>query len=199
MSRLLTVSMIWLFACGTAPGSKQDDHARSAHSPGGRDSKTEWEILFEDGITAEEYAKQLDYFKIEVGAISKKGKIEYISKVAAPKPEKRVGQKTTDYRLSIGWKTGTLHAADRKLLAKAGINSEGKELWHFFSTEVQVQLDTLQRSYANRDPGEIKRTRFRIRPKEKGAGYEFVVVEQDPPKPADSKSQEASLNKPRRP
>ncbi|MBI3837612.1 MAG: hypothetical protein HY288_06730 [Planctomycetia bacterium] len=196
MKRFLIQWAIWLCACEAALGSTPDDPSKSAHSPRGQDAKVEWEILFEEGITAEEYAKQLDYFKIEVGAISKKGKIEYISKVANPKPERRIGQKTTDYRMSIGWKTGTLHAADRKLLAKAGINSEGKELWHFFPTEVQVQLGALQRSYAKRDPSEIKRTRFQIRPKEQGGGYEFVVVEQDPPKPTDSQSKEASLNTP---
>ncbi|HEV3136712.1 MAG TPA: hypothetical protein VGZ26_02390, partial [Pirellulales bacterium] len=186
-------------ACGVVLGSTPDDPGKSAHSPRGRESKIEWEILFEDGITTDEYARQLDYFKIEVAAVSKKGKVEYISNVASPKPAKRTGQKAADYRLSIGWKTGTLHAADRKLLAKAGINSDGKELWHFIPIEVQAQLETLQRSYARRDASEIKRTRFRILPKEKGGGYEFVVVEQDPPKPAESPPQGASSNKPSKP
>jgi hypothetical protein len=199
MMRFLIGTMILLLACRIALGSTPEGQGKSAHAPRSQENKIEWEILFEDGITTEEYAKQLDYFKIEVGAISKKGKVEYISNLASAKPAKRAGQKVADYRLGIGWKAGTLHAADRKLLAKAGINSEGKELWHFIPIEVQAQLETLQRTYANRDASEIKRTRFRIQPKKKGRGYEFVVVEQDPPKAKDSPSKGTSLNKPGEP
>ena len=103
-----------------------------------------------------------------------------------------MGHTTTEYRLHIGWKTGQLHAADRKLLAKAGIASGDKELWHFFQAETQAHLASLERAYANRPPSEITRTRFEVRPAAKGEGYEFVVVEQDPPKPSESQSTAAS-------
>jgi hypothetical protein len=199
MHRLISFWTIGLVVSGAALGSTPDDGGTSAHAPGGPESRLEWEIVFDDGITVEEYARQIDYFKIEIGAVSKKGKIEYIWGVSDRRPQRRIGQRSTDYRFNIGWKRGTLHAADRKLLAKAGINSEGKELSHFFPIEVQANLEALQRSYAGRDANEIKRTRFQIRPKAAGKGYEFFVVEQDPPKPSESRSQSTSLNPPSRP
>ena len=188
--------ILFLLAVASAPPSRADKQpAKSAHQPRG----VEWEIVFADEIMVEEYARQMDYFKIEIAAVSKNGKIESISKVSQRKPEKRAGHTTADYRLHIGWKTGQLHAADRKLLAKAGIASRDKELWHFFSTETQARLATLERAYANRAPSEIRRTRFEIRPATKGDGYEFVVVEQDPPKPSESESTAASSpNQPER-
>lgn len=191
-----SLAILFLLAVAAAPPARADKQpAKSAHQPRGG----EWEIVFADKITVEEYARQMDYFKIEIAAISKNGKIESISKVGQRKPEKRVGHTTADYRLHIGWKTGQLHAADRKLLAKAGIASGDKELWHFFSTETQARLAALERTYANRPPSEITRTRFEIRPAAKGDGYEFVVIEQDPPKPSESESTaESSSNQPER-
>jgi hypothetical protein len=172
--------------------------SKSAHSP--RDAVKargpDWEIFFDDDVLGEEYARQIDYFKIEIAAVSKKGRIDYISQVTKPKPERRVGHKATDYRFNTTWKAGRLHAADRKLLAKAGISTEGKELVHYFPSEVQSQLSKLELAYAQRQPSEIKRTRFQIRPKSKEAGYEFIVIEQDPPKPAESTASPASRNQP---
>jgi hypothetical protein len=203
MAQLLLWSAI-CWAAGAAPpdavttdGVKADsaksDPAKPAHAPRGADSahRGEWEIVFEDGITIKQYAEQIDYFKIEIGAVSKDGKAEYISKVAARKPDKRLGDAASDYRWRIGWRKGTLQAADRRLLAKAGINDKDKQLLHFFPAEIQSRLATLERSYAHRDPAEIKRTRFEIRPKAKDAGYEFVVIEQDPPKPTRSNESSA--------
>lgn len=191
-----TLAILFLFAVAAAPPARvEKSPAKSAHQPRGELQTArggEWEIFFDEEIMLEEYARQMDYFKIEIAAVSKNGKIEYISKVSQRKPEKRVGHTTADYRLHIGWKKGHLHAADRNLLAKAGIASADKELWHFFQTETQAQLAALERAYANRPPSEIKRTRFEVRPAAKGTGYEFVVIEQDPPKPSELESTAAS-------
>lgn len=196
MLKALAVHLLWFAACGTAlaaaPGDDaRSDKAKSAHQPRGAQtvSGREWEIVFADEITVDEYARQMDYFKMEIAAVSKNGKIEYISHASHRRPDKRLGHRASDYRLHIGWKKGTLHAADRKLLAKAGINSRDKELWHFVPVELQAQLATLERAFGRREPSQIQRTRFEVRPKAKGEGYEFVVVEQDPPKPSESNPQ----------
>jgi hypothetical protein len=147
---------------------------------------SDWEIVFPDDTKPEEYARQLDFFQIEIGAASRDGKVEYISKVGQPKPDKRVGQAAEDDRYHIGWKKGKLHAVDRRLLGKAGINSRDKQLLHYLPHELHKQLEELEKDYAGRQRGEINRTRFEIRPKDRYPGYEFIVVEQDPPKPADN-------------
>jgi hypothetical protein len=144
----------------------------------------EWEILFEDGIEPEEYARRLDFFSIEVAAISKDGRVDYISELIKSKPAKRQGERADDTRMYIGWKSGTLHAVDRRLLRKAGIASSDKELTHFFPREVQEQMQQLELEYANHHPRDIELTRFQIRPRENDDGYHIVVIEQKPPKPA---------------
>jgi hypothetical protein len=159
--------------------------AAKAAPPGGEESgslaapRPHWEVLFAEEISPEEYARQLDFFKIEIAAVSKNNKIEYISKLSGRKPEKRVGRREEDARVYVGWKSGTLEAVDRKLFAKARINSQRKEILHFIPAESQALMEEAQRSYADRQPDEIERTRFEIHPRESG-GYEFVVVEQDP-------------------
>ena len=200
MTRTTLAVLLLLSTVAAAPPTRAEkDAAKSAHQPGGGQPANrggEWEILFADGITVEEYARQMDYFKIEIGAVSKNGKIEYISNVSQRKPEKRTGHVTAEYRPHIGWKKGQLHAADRKLLAKAGIASADKELWHFFEAPTQARLAELERAYANRVAGEITRTRFEIRPAAKGEGYEFVVVEQDPPQRLSDSTAASSANQP---
>ena len=153
-----------------------------------RAERPEWEIQFADDLDVAEYARQIDYFKIEIAATAKSGRTEYIREVTRPKPPKHVGQLDDDNRLRIKWRKGTLHAADRKLLARSGINSQDKELWHFLTPDVRATLERLEREYAGRPPGEIRSTRFLVRAKERAAGYEFVVIKQDPPRPATAKS-----------
>jgi hypothetical protein len=167
---------------------------QSAHEPR-RGGRSEWEIVFEDEISPEEYARQLEYFKIEIAATSKDGRVEYIWDLTKRKPQKRTGRVETDYRVHIGWRKGTLYAADRRLLSRAGIASEGKELRHYLPTAIEAKLASLERDYAQRKPEEIRRTRFAVRPTDKGAAYEFVVVEQDPPRPS-AKPKSSSENQP---
>jgi hypothetical protein len=145
------------------------------------DRVTEWEVLYGEGTTADEYEKILDYFGIEVGVIGKDGKIQYVKKFSALKPEKRIGKKSLENRISTGWKRGTLQALDRKILTRVGVYTEDKELRHYFPSELEHKLFELEHDYKDLKPEEIKRTRFQVRPKadEKGE-YEFFVVEQEP-------------------
>lgn len=180
LSTRFTVGTALLFLVATpvfsgepAPGPSTERQQRS----------TTWEIHFEDGITVDEYSKQLDYFGIELGVVDKDGKIQYASKLSAKKPEKRISKKSLDKRLTISWRRGTLQGVDRKLLAKLGINSQGKDLLHFYSRDTEEQLYKLELEHAGPDRGEATRTRFQVRAKKEDingkGGYEFYVVEQD--------------------
>ena len=150
--------------------------------------RTVWEIVFPDGISTQEYARQLDYFKIELAAVAKGGRAEYVSKVSSRKPEKRIGDATRDDRWRIAWVKGTLDAADRSLLSKAGINTRDKQLLHFLPEPIEARLGQLERAHAQGDPDDIRRTRFEIRPLTKDDGYEIVVVGQEPPGPDNTPS-----------
>jgi hypothetical protein len=142
---------------------------------------SEWEVVFPDDTTAEEYARQLEFFKIEIAAVSADGRVEYISRLTDRKPVKHVGNRGDDPRRYLGWKSGKLHAVDRRLLGQAGISTNRKELTHYFPPDVQRVMEQLERAYGGRKPSEIRRTRFEIHPLPQDR-YEFVVVEQDPPR-----------------
>jgi hypothetical protein len=174
----------------------KDDYERKVR-PG------EWEMLFDEGISADEYARQLDFFGIELAAVGKDGKIQYAARLSERKPERSLGTKETEKRTSIGWKRGTLSGVDRKLLAKAGIHTEGKQLLHYYPLTAERQLVRIEYEFAKVPLDDIKRTRFGIRAveekvpgepakpataakKKRGAAkedppkaYEFYVIEQD--------------------
>lgn len=162
-----------------ASGAAPEASASAGRGTLRRGPRADWELTFPAGLSVVEYARRLDHFGIEIAAVSSKGKIEYIAESSQPKPRKRIGTLADDPRLYIGWKQGELIAADRKLLAKAGINAQGKDLWHFFPPATQKLMAEVERAHARRDPKEIKRTRFEIRPAKKVGQYEFAVVEQD--------------------
>jgi hypothetical protein len=197
MAGLMVLSaIVWAACVAAAPSEDVEIDGRPAVVDSSR--RSQWEIVFADGISVKEYAQQLDYFKIEIGAVAKNGTTEYISQVSARKPDKRLGDSTRDSRWRIGWKKGTLDTADRALLSKAGVNAKDKQLLHFFPVEIQARLSQMERAYAKRDPQEIKRTRFEIRPKAKENGYEFFITEQDPP-PAATEAPSSSRNRPASP
>ncbi len=138
-----------------------------------------WEIVFGDDISVDEYARQLDYFGIELGVVNKAGQVQYASHFADKRPQRRTGDRELDKRLCVTWKWGTLATADRKLLTKAGINAQDRELLHFYPTSIAADMAKLERTFANHDLADIKLTRFKLQHR-KGAesGYELVVLEQ---------------------
>ncbi len=137
-----------------------------------------WEVVFEDGISAKDYAKQLDYFKIELGAADSQGQVQYAGRVSSTRPDKRSGKIQDDKRITIGWKKGNLLNFDRKLLGKAGINTAGKTILHFYPAQIESQLFNLEQAYAGEDADKIVRTQFKIHDKVSEPGYEFYVAEQ---------------------
>lgn len=171
-----TLSLLVLTLALAADEPQSAEESTHQYKPAG-----EWEILFDDGsITLEEYARQLDFFGIELAVVSKNGQIQYASHLSARKPDKRIGSKELEKRVSITWKRGTLVAVDRKLLGRAGIPTVDKEVRQFYPDEVSKICAALEQTYAKRPLNEIKRTRFKVRPKQDAQdGYEFYVAEQD--------------------
>ena len=140
----------------------------------------EWEVLFTDGISPLEYARQIDYFGIELAAVAKNGQIQYASHVTQPKPERRVGKKSEELRIAINWKQGNLSSLDGKLLTKAGITTTDKTITHYYPLAIEAKMMQVQKAYAGRQASDIRRTRFKIRPQENNPkAYEFYVDEQD--------------------
>jgi len=135
-----------------------------------------WEIRFVEGATLNEYAKQLDFFGIELGVIGVINTVSYASHLSADKPTLRTGPGDQEQRLYMSWQSGTLKAADKALLSRAGIRTDGRVFVQFYPPETENRLAALEQAYAKREQSEIRKTIFGVR--KAGGGYEFFVIDQ---------------------
>ena len=143
---------------------------------GGVAAELRWFIRFADGSSLTEYAKQLDFFGIELGAIMPDGRIAYITNMAGT-PKVRYGTSGKDEkRLYMKWEGGERRKADEKLFQKAGITVGRNVIFHFYPQQTEALLVTLEVNHAMRKLREIRRTYFVVNTK--GTGYEFQVTRQ---------------------
>lgn len=134
-----------------------------------------WEINFGDGNTLETYARQLDFFGIELGVIGI-GQTTYAKNLSRPKPETYVKPSKEEKRLWMNWKRGKLKEADRELAAKAGLPVNGRLILQFYPDPTEQMLLAAEHEYKDIDASKIRKTRFGVR--QVGGGYEFYVIEQ---------------------
>jgi len=137
-----------------------------------------WEIRLSPKNTTE-YAKQLDFFKIELGvAGGGSNKVDYISNLSKPTPTVRSGDPKDEKRIRFLQRTGELREADRQLAQKAGVNVTKRIVFQFYAQETYDALLRLENQkmqpYRIKD---VRRTIFGVRPQ--GAGYEFFVIDQE--------------------
>lgn len=134
-----------------------------------------WEISFERGSTLQRYARQLDFFEIELGVLEGTHQVAYAYNLSKSKPDVR-RQPRPDPRLYFSWRQGELQQADRELLARAGIPAAGKIILQFYPDPVEQKLLELEENFKGRKASEIRKTRYGIRPA--GGGFEFYVIDQ---------------------
>lgn len=140
-----------------------------------------WEVRFDKGATLDVYARQLDWFKIELGVLLSDGKLAYAKNFSKPRPDVRYVSNPSEKekRTYLVWRKGGLQQADHELLAKAGINAGKRIILKFLPPKLEQRLVILERARAaskGRDPKEIRRTRFGVR--SAGNGYAFFVLSQ---------------------
>ncbi|MBU4271951.1 MAG: hypothetical protein KKA28_08840 [Planctomycetes bacterium] len=138
-----------------------------------------WEVRFDKGATLDVYARQLDFFKIELGVLLPDGRLVYAKNFSKPRPDVRYVNNPSEKekRYYLTWRKGGLQQADRELLAKAGINVGKNIILKFLLPALEQRLVALERAYAaGRDPKSIRRTRFGVR--SDGDGYAFFVLDQ---------------------
>lgn len=134
-----------------------------------------WEIFFDEGGTLDNYARQLDFFGIELAAIGG-GEVVYAFHLTKARPDTRRGASSLEQRLYMSWRRGALREADRALLQRAGIDVKGKVTVQFYPPEVENQLAQLEVAHANRQPHQIRKTRFGVQ--QSGGGFAFFVIDQ---------------------
>lgn len=159
--------------------------ARAAGPGGGGNANVvptweRWQVRFAtNDITV--YARQLDFFQIELGAIGGgTPEVFYARNLAQAAPTTRMvpnGKEET--RLRFNYTDPIMKGLDRQLLTKAGIDASKKEPLQFYPAETAGLLARAEQAYAaqnNKRIEEIRRTIFGVRPG--GGGYEFFVIEQ---------------------
>ena len=144
---------------------------------GGFPSDQRWFIRFADKGSLESYAKQLDFFKIELGALLGGGRLIYMTNISAGRPTTReVKTGKDEKRLYMNWQGGDRRQADIALFKKAGIDASLGLILHFYPKETEQLLLRIEQQYKGLKPSEIRRTYFDVR--RSGNGFEFVVTKQ---------------------
>jgi hypothetical protein len=157
-------------------GSRGQGRMPGDRSTSGDGESRNWGFVFRKGKTLNEYARQLDFFDIELGVLMPDNKLVYVTDLAEKKPATRSGPANADNRYRFVWQGGDLQKADRELLSKAGVDSEGRIVVQFITPEWEAKLATMEKNQAASKADRIGRTRFAI--KRDGSGYAFYILEQ---------------------
>jgi hypothetical protein len=166
---------------GKGKGNKNGDGDDDTEGPGtepGVPAWERWEVRL-NAATTDEYARQLDYFQVELALVGGgNSEVTYISQVAAARPRVRTGNPRDEQRLRFTHRSGVLRAADQKLAAKAGVDIEGKVVVQFYSRDMYQTLLALETTARGaRSISAVRRTVFGV--KETAGGYEFYVTSQE--------------------
>ena len=147
------------------------------HGPGKPGWPRHWEVMFSKA-TLDVYARQLDFFKIELGILQPDNKIIYAYNLAKPKPDTRVvsNPAANERRYYLTWRNGEMQQADRELLVRAGVDVADPLIVKFLPPKIEAELLALEGNHAGGDAGRIRRTRFGVQAD--GAGFKFFVLEQ---------------------
>ncbi len=149
----------------------------SGPGDGGVRREDRWSILYKTGQTADEYARQLDTFGVEM-AIPQGNQLVYVSNFSKAVPDKRIGSPSSDKRLYFVWQGKVRKEADIALLAKSGLDVGDKVIFQFYPAKTESDLEQLEVRYRRRQPAEIRSTRFGV--VAVGDSYEFEVIAQEP-------------------
>ena len=166
------------FATGT-PGSADGTGRRplgAGGGAGGVPNEQRWFIRYADQTSLTEYAKQLDFFGIELGALIPSGQMIYLSNLSKGFQKRTATSGKSESRLYMTWQGGTRKEADEQLFQKAGVNVTGAILFHFYPKQTEQLLLKLEYEYQKRKPTEIRRTYYVV--VRQGSGYAFVVTRQ---------------------
>lgn len=143
-----------------------------------------WELKF-SARDKRSYARQLDYFQIELAAIGGgHSTIDYASSLAGA-PSHRSGTGESESRLYFMYRNqNALQQYDRALLKAAGVETEGRVFLKFIPEATEEQLAKAEAAYFREkrsrefNAAQIAKTVFECRMGTDGQPYEWVVVAQ---------------------
>jgi hypothetical protein len=134
-----------------------------------------WSIVYNPGLTIDEYARQLDALGVELGVTSGTNTVEYGSNFSS-NPTRRSGLSQAEGRIYFLPQNRTWRENDAALLARCGIQVGDRHIFQFYPRGVEQTLAQLERAHQGRQAAEIRTTRFAVVPQ--GNSYTFRVQTQ---------------------
>ena len=93
-----------------------------------------------------------------------------------PTPDRKSGSADAEKRYYLTWRRGSLQEADRELLTRAGISTQGKIILKFLPQKTEQILAGLESAKAGARVKDVYQTRFGV--KAEGGGFAFYVIDQ---------------------
>ncbi len=141
-----------------------------------------WELTF-NAKGKSDYAKQLDFYNIQLAAFGGGGAnvIEMASNLSGSPTKTVNNDPQSEQRLYFSWKlSNPLLQFDRQLLGAAGIAYAGRNVIRFIPEELENRLAQMEKEYCESKgkefPGSIAKTVFESNAD--GSGYAFSIVSQ---------------------
>lgn len=142
---------------------------------GASEPNERWTVIYNEQQTIDMYARQLDFFGIELGVV-RGTSLTSVSAMSARKATVKANA-AHDNRLYFQWRDIGRRKADAELLKnKAGINVDNANIVHFYPKRVEDMMTALEKQYKGRDAKDIRLTTFAVR--KQGQGFEMYVVAQ---------------------
>jgi hypothetical protein len=146
-----------------------------------------WELKF-TARDRRNYAIQLEAFKIDIGAIGGGvPTVDFVSNVSSGPKKKSVTpkeEKSQKRLMFISVTENALLQYEKQILQSAGVPHSGRQVLKFLPNSVEESLAQAEavfyRERRSKDlrVSQIAKTVFECRAKDKGAGFEFVVIDQ---------------------
>ncbi len=121
------------------------------------------------------YARQLDFFGIELGVVMPNDQMIYVYNLSQPKPDTRRGPPDRE-KYYFTWLRGELQQADRDLIARAGVSGRGRIILKYLPKKWELDLIAKEKAYRGLEHGDIRKTVFAVR--RTADGYAFEVIDQ---------------------
>lgn len=155
------------------PGARRGDGRTKGSGTGLAGQARRWEVRFEQGTT-DQYAAMLDFFGIELGVLMPGGKVRCVSRLSSDRPVVREIDSSDEKRYYLTRLKGDTENADRELLAKANVPSEGRLILKLLPPELERELAEMERRRAG--DRVVKGSFYRVVPD--GTKYRFDLYYQ---------------------
>ena len=167
--------------------SGKDSRQAGAEGEGERfvPNSERWELKF-TARDRRNYALQLEFYKMDVGAIGGGiATVDYVTNVASAPTKKSATSKEFKGKLYFMSTTlNVLEQYEKQILQNSGIPIAGRQVLKFVPKQTEDVLAQAEADYYMEKRNkefrltDIAKTVFECRQKKKGGGYEFVVIDQ---------------------